>query len=105
VRYIALTRLLFVSDDSHQNVVTIMLNGEESELHFENITNPKEEIDQYDPHDAFVVIFSVIDKLSYDWAEEELNRLLKMDLLRSRPAIVVANKIDLARSRTVSTQG
>lgn len=82
-----------------------MLNGEESELHFENVTNPKEEIDPYDPQDAFIIMFSVIDKASYEWAEEELNRLLKLDLLRSRPAILVANKIDLARSRTVSTQG
>lgn len=82
-----------------------MLNGEESELHFENITNPKMEIDKNDPQDAFVVIYSVIDKASFQRAEDELNRLVDLDLLRSRPAILVANKIDLARSRAVSTQG
>ncbi len=28
-----------------------------------------------------------------------------MDLIRTRPVILVANKIDLARSRAVSSQG
>lgn len=82
-----------------------MLNGEESELHFENITNPKVQIDKRDPQDAFVILFSVIDKASFQRAEDELSRLVDLDLLRSRPAILVANKIDLARSRTISTQG
>ncbi|KAL0271256.1 UNVERIFIED_CONTAM: hypothetical protein PYX00_008404 [Menopon gallinae] len=90
--------------ESNQNVVSIMLNGEESELHFENITNPKVQIDKSDPQDAFVILFSVIDKASFQRAEDELSRLVDMDLLRSRPAILVANKIDLARSRTISTQ-
>lgn len=82
-----------------------MLNGEESELHFENIRNSKVQVRKTDPQDAFVVLYSVIDKASFQRAEQELNRLVDMDLLRSRPAILVANKIDLARSRAVSAQG
>lgn len=31
--------------------------------------------------------------------------LQDLDLIRTRPVIIVANKIDLARSRAVSSQG
>lgn len=51
------------------------------------------------------MLFSVVDKASFLKAEAELTRLQDADLLRARPAILVANKIDLARSRAVSTQG
>lgn len=64
-----------------------------------------QEIDRGNPPDAFVVLYSVVDKASFLKAETELNRLQDADLLRCRPAILVANKIDLARSRAVSTQG
>ncbi|XP_060534784.1 GTP-binding protein REM 1 isoform X2 [Cylas formicarius] len=83
--------------------VSIMLNGEESELTFQNMTTSKE-VDRSNPPDAFVVLYSVVDKASFLKAEAELNRLQDFDLLRSRPIILAANKIDLARSRTVSTQ-
>ncbi|XP_034831394.1 GTP-binding protein Rit2 [Maniola hyperantus] len=90
--------------DSSEQKVSIMLNGEESELYFVNCTSTKEEIDRTEPPDAFVVIYSVIDKASFQKAEQELARLLDCDMLRSRPALLVGNKIDLARSRAVSTQ-
>ncbi|KAF7263712.1 hypothetical protein GWI33_001322 [Rhynchophorus ferrugineus] len=80
-----------------------MLNGEESELTFQNLGSSKE-INRTNPPDAFVVLYSVVDKASFLKAEAELTRLQDLELLRSRPAIVAANKIDLARSRTVSTQ-
>ncbi|XP_017773796.1 PREDICTED: GTP-binding protein GEM-like [Nicrophorus vespilloides] len=80
-----------------------MLNGEESELTFLNISNPRD-IDRADPPDAFVIIYSVVDKASFLKAEAEITRLHDADLLRSRPAILVGNKVDLARSRAVSTQ-
>ncbi|XP_049818578.1 GTP-binding protein REM 1 [Aethina tumida] len=83
--------------------VSIMLNGEESELTFQNTSSFKE-IDKTHPPDAFVVLYSVVDKASFLKAEAELTRLQDADLLRSRPAILVGNKIDLARSRAVSTQ-
>jgi hypothetical protein len=47
----------------------------------------------------------VVDKASFLKVEIELTKLQDADLLRSRPAIIVANKIDLARSRAVSAQG
>ncbi|KAJ8713687.1 hypothetical protein PYW07_014057 [Mythimna separata] len=90
--------------DGSEQKVSIMLNGEESELYFVNCTTTKEEIERSEPPDAFVVIYSVVDKASFQKAEQELARLIDSDMLRARPAILVANKIDLARSRAVSTQ-
>lgn len=55
--------------------------------------------------DAFLVVYSVVDKATFNQAEQLLNILYNMDLTRTRPTILVANKIDLARSRTVSSQG
>ena len=55
--------------------------------------------------DAYIVVYSVIDKSSFQRAEDELARLQNWDALRGRALIVVGNKIDLARSRAVSTQG
>jgi GTPase SAR1 family protein len=55
--------------------------------------------------DAFVMMYSVIDKTSFKTTEDELARLQNWDALRSRVLIVVGNKIDLVRSRAVSTQG
>lgn len=53
---------------------------------------------------AFVMMYSVIDKSSFQRAEELLSRLHEQDL-RGRPVILVGNKIDLVRSRVVSSQG
>ncbi|XP_071451124.1 GTP-binding protein GEM [Hetaerina americana] len=91
-------------DEPAEQSVSIMLNGEESELWFINVSNSKTEIDPTDPPDAFVVMYSVIDKASFQRAEDELERLQDWDLLRTRPAILVGNKVDLVRSRAVSTQ-
>ncbi|XP_075979020.1 rad, Gem/Kir family member 3 [Anticarsia gemmatalis] len=90
--------------DGTDQKVSIMLNGEESELYFVNCTTTKEEIERAEPPDAFVVIYSVVDKASFQKAEQELIRLMDFDMLRARPALLVGNKIDLARSRAVSTQ-
>lgn len=62
----------------------------------------QEELEQAD---AFLVVYSCIDKESFTRAKHILSRLQDMDLLRHRPTILVANKIDLARSRAVSAQG
>ncbi|XP_075225177.1 rad, Gem/Kir family member 3 [Lycorma delicatula] len=83
--------------------VCIMLNGEESELKFINVEN-RGELDTNIVADAYVIMYSVIDKASFQRAEVELNRLQDNEMLRSRPAILVANKVDLVRSRAVSSQ-
>lgn len=61
--------------------------------------------EQIDGCDGFLVIYSVVDKASFTRAEYFLSLLQDMDLLRSRCCILVGNKIDLARSRAISSQG
>lgn len=61
--------------------------------------------EEYEKADAFVLVYSVVDKASYTRIEQLLMQLQDADLIRSRPVIIVANKIDLARSRAVSSQG
>ena len=55
--------------------------------------------------DAYVVVYSVVDKSSFQRIEDEMARLQNWEALRARTLIVVGNKIDLVRSRAVSTQG
>ena len=61
--------------------------------------------DQIDGCDAFLVMYSVVDKASFTRAEYFLSLLHDLDLLKSRCCILIGNKIDLARSRAVSSQG
>ncbi|XP_050429291.1 GTP-binding protein GEM isoform X2 [Adelges cooleyi] len=89
--------------ESSVQSVCIMLNGEESELKFLNDS----EISLKDDRvlkiaDAYLVIYSVVDKHSFETAEIILKRLRENDSLRTRPIILVGNKVDMARSREVS---
>lgn len=61
--------------------------------------------DDLEKCDAFVIVYSVVDKASFTHAEQLMISFQDMDLIRTRPVILVANKIDLARSRAVSSQG
>lgn len=74
-------------------------------LNHKRDTFVQSELDKMPLPDAFVVMYSVIDKASFQRAEEYLARLHDQDLLRGRPAILVGNKVDLVRSRVVSPQG
>lgn len=55
--------------------------------------------------DAYIIMYSVIDRASFQQAEELLSKLHVQNVLRIRPAILVGNKIDLVRSRAVTFQG
>uniref|UniRef100_A0A1A9WJX3 GTP-binding protein RAD n=1 Tax=Glossina brevipalpis TaxID=37001 RepID=A0A1A9WJX3_9MUSC len=88
-------------DEAEQNI-SIILNGIESELKF--CINKQENKDELDKADAFLVVYSCVDKESFTRSKQIMSRLQDMDLLRTRPIILVANKIDLARSRAVSAQ-
>ncbi|XP_046459918.1 uncharacterized protein LOC124206250 [Daphnia pulex] len=92
------------NDDTDPESVFVMLNGEESELVFTFCNNIKVEMNRNELPDAFLIMYSVIDKTSFKTTEDELARLQNWDALRSRALIVVGNKIDLVRSRAVSTQ-
>ncbi|XP_050535804.1 uncharacterized protein LOC126902496 isoform X2 [Daktulosphaira vitifoliae] len=90
------------SNESSMQSVCIMLNGDESELRFLNESELKDErLPQL--ADAYLVIFSVVDKNSFEIAETILKKLREHELLRSRPAILVGNKVDMARSREVTS--
>ncbi|XP_011291006.1 uncharacterized protein LOC101887219 isoform X1 [Musca domestica] len=88
-------------DENEQNI-SIILNNIESELKFR--INQREAKDELEKADAFLVVYSCVDKESFTRAKNILAHLQDMDLIRTRPIILVANKIDLARSRAVSAQ-
>ncbi|XP_075167264.1 rad, Gem/Kir family member 3 isoform X1 [Haematobia irritans] len=88
-------------DENEQNI-SIILNNIESELMFR--INERETKEDLEKADAFLVVYSCVDKESFTRAKQILSRLQDMDLIRTRPIILVANKIDLARSRAVSAQ-
>jgi len=46
-----------------------------------------------------------VDRNSFQKIETELRRIQELEFLRNKAIVVVGNKIDLARSRAVSTQG
>ena len=55
--------------------------------------------------DAYVVVYSVADRESFDEAIEVLHEIAK-DKKRSPPAVIlVANKGDIVRNRTVTEDG
>ncbi|XP_060865076.1 uncharacterized protein LOC132941155 isoform X1 [Metopolophium dirhodum] len=93
--------------ESSVQSVCIMLNGEESELRFINdgeVSTKEDRVAGSKPADAYLVIFSVVDKNSFETAETILKNLREHEMLRSRPAILVGNKVDMARSREVTAQ-
>ena len=58
----------------------------------------------YDPH-AVIVVYSIIDRASFIEAETILNYFWKMSYNETKGIILVANKIDLERSRVISHDG
>ena len=58
----------------------------------------------YDPH-AVIVVYSIIDRASFIEAEKILNYLWQMSYNETKGIILVANKIDLERSRVISHDG
>ena len=58
----------------------------------------------YEPH-ACVVVYSITCKQSLRTAEDILNYLWRERYTHEKSVILVANKVDLARSRVISTNG
>ncbi|KAJ1529572.1 hypothetical protein ONE63_006343 [Megalurothrips usitatus] len=90
-------------DIPKEQSVSIMLNGEESELQFIYVGGVKE-LEKDPSFAALVMMYSVVDKASFQKVEQDLQRMQEHGLLRNRAVIMVANKVDLARSRAISTQ-
>ncbi|XP_074103011.1 uncharacterized protein LOC141530053 [Cotesia typhae] len=93
-----------LDDEFGEKTVSILLDGEESEIIF--IDHPHVEMSlensltTYDP-DACVVVYSVVSRPSFQVAEDMLNYLWREHYTQDRSVIVVGNKSDLARSRCI----
>ncbi|XP_076280446.1 uncharacterized protein LOC143209094 isoform X1 [Lasioglossum baleicum] len=95
-----------IDDESGEKTVSVLLAGEESELTFIDHTcadmTPETCIASYEPH-AYCVVYSTTDRTSVRVAEAVLQTLWRSDHVSARAVILVGNKVDLERSRLVST--
>lgn len=93
-----------LDDEFGEKTVSILLDGEESEMIF--IDHPHVEmsvensLSTYEPH-ACIVVYSIVSRTSFQVAEEILNYLWQEHYTQEHTVIVVGNKSDLARSRTI----
>ncbi|KAG6797369.1 hypothetical protein HZU73_07440 [Apis mellifera caucasica] len=96
-----------IDDESGEKTVSVLLAGEESELTFIDHSSaemtPEACITTYEPH-AYCVVYSTTDRASIRVAEEVLQTLWRSDYVSARAVILVGNKVDLVRSRLVSTE-
>ncbi|XP_044587064.1 uncharacterized protein LOC123266732 isoform X3 [Cotesia glomerata] len=96
-----------IDDESGEKTVSVLLADEESELTF--IDHPSAEmtpencIATYEPQ-AYCIVYSTTDRASVRVAEEVLQTLWRSDLVSARAVILVGNKVDLVRSRSVATE-
>ena len=58
----------------------------------------------YEPH-ACVVVYSVVDGNSFDMAAEIISYLWRFGFSKKATVLLVANKVDLERSRLVTCEG
>ena len=58
----------------------------------------------YDPH-AFVLVYSITERSSFQFADEILKYLWRESYTKEKVVILVGNKVDLARSRIIKTDG
>ena len=65
----------------------------------------RQEVTSEGPVDAFVVVYAVNDRDSFDDAVMSLHVLRKKELLDSRATILVANKGDMVRGRDIEQEG
>jgi len=87
--------------------VSVDVNGQESILGFLEpavVDYRLEELVAEHSPDCYCLVYAVDDSESLGVAKSSLAWLIRNGVIPSRPAILVANKIDLARSRCVSTQ-
>ncbi|XP_046419424.1 uncharacterized protein LOC124299895 [Neodiprion virginianus] len=94
-----------LDDEFGEKTVSILLDEEESEMIFIDHPNVEMSVENslstYEPH-ACIVIYSIVSRASFEVAEEILNYLWREHFTQERAVIVVGNKADLARSRTIT---
>lgn len=93
-------------DDGVEITISVVVDGEESileliDLPYNGELNTWQEYDV----DGFIIVYSIIDRRSYQKAIDLLCRM-RNDIYASskKPIILVANKSDLERSRIISKQ-
>lgn len=89
------------------NVTKSKTNNNEIILHFcevEITTCNQDNLSYYQP-DAYLVMYSVSDRESFQLACHTLANIQKCQSSDHKPVILVANKSDLVRSRCISKQG
>lgn len=97
-----------LDDEFGEKTVSVLLDGEESELIF--IDHPAVEMSvensltTYEPH-ACVIVYSITVQSTFRVAEEILNYLWRENVTRDKSVILVANMADLARSRVIPNTG
>jgi GTPase SAR1 family protein len=64
---------------------------------------PRSPITMFMP-DAYIVVYALNDRESFESAKKLISEIQKWDDIEMKPLILVANKTDLVRSRTVSKQ-
>lgn len=82
-------------------LVSVHLDGEESTLEFIDVSDTPETLESINA-DAYIVVFSVNERSTYNDAISILHHLHEMG--SDRTTILVANKIDLARKRIVTSK-
>lgn len=90
------------TQESHENTVSVLLDGEESTIEF--IDPPNRNVIQEGLEqllDAYIVVFAINDHTSFQVAQD-LIRYLRVENGTDRVIVLVANKIDLVRKRKVS---
>ncbi|GIX84658.1 GTP-binding protein GEM [Caerostris extrusa] len=89
-------------DESQNRSVIVSLDGEETELEIEEYATIEEKGRLKEPlPDAYIIVYSVTNRRSYIQARQILSKL--ETTFSTKAAILVANKTDLARLRTVPT--
>ena len=58
----------------------------------------------YEPH-ACAVVYSVVDRGSFQNAEEILGYLWRFGFTKKMTLLLVANKVDMERSRIITSEG
>ncbi|KAH3714665.1 GTP-binding protein REM 1-like [Dreissena polymorpha] len=92
-----------VNDSESERHVTVLLNSEESTLDIVDKDLDKHELSD-GTFDAFAVVYSITDRVSYQSAVDILYDLRHELSIKDKPAIMIANKIDLVRKRKVSKE-
>ncbi|XP_023232756.1 GTP-binding protein GEM-like [Centruroides sculpturatus] len=91
-------------DDCPEKTVTLMVDGVESKLVCVDCMNVTIDEECLNSADAFVVVYSVTDRSTYNYASRTLSSLSSLfDYCPVKAVIIVGNKVDLVRGRTVSS--